>query len=136
MDSQVNGEVRSVYIYPHDDPNFADQILIGGSFNSPAGRLLYCNFARLNADGSVDATLTQAIYWGGAVNSIGVQGSGSTAKILVGGYSLRTGDEDGPSYQLIRLNYDGTLDGGFTHWGAPEGNIPASGLLRRSHLWQ
>ena len=29
----------------------------------------------------------------------------------------------GPAYQLVRLNYDGSLDTGFTHWGAPNGYI-------------
>jgi len=30
----LNGEIRAVYIYPHDDPNFPDKILVGGRFNA------------------------------------------------------------------------------------------------------
>ena len=124
---QINGEIRAVYIYPHDDPNFPDKILIGGSFNassgSSGGPSQYNNFARLNFDGTIDTTFPQT-QWGGAVTSFGVQGSGTAAKILVGGYSLRVGDMDnGFIYQLIRLNYDGSLDPNYTHWGAPGGYI-------------
>ena len=124
---QLNGEIRGVYIYPHDvnDPN-SDKILIGGKFNAFSGSTAYANFARLNADGSLDTTFPQAFTsWDGSVNSFGVQGSGSTAKILVGGYNLSVGPE-GPNratYQLIRLNIDGSLDPTYTPWGAPGGYI-------------
>jgi uncharacterized delta-60 repeat protein len=123
ISNQINGEIRAVYIYPHDDLNFPDKILIGGSFNVFSGSSQYNNFARLNADGAIDTTFPQT-QWGGAVTSFGVQGSGDTAKILVGGYSLRVGDMDnGFIYQLIRLTYDGNLDGTYAHWAAPGGYI-------------
>jgi len=126
--SQINGEIRGAYIYPHNDPYYPDKILIWGSFNvfsSGGGNPSYVNFARLNANGAVDTTLPQAIWWGGAVNAVGVQGAGTSAKILVGGYGLNTNNNNGdiPSYQLIRLNYDGSLDGNYTHWSAPGGYI-------------
>jgi uncharacterized delta-60 repeat protein len=125
----LNGEIRAVYIYPHDDLNFQDKILIGGSFSAFSGSKQYNNFARLNADGTIDETFPQT-QWGGAVTSFGVQGSGNTAKILVGGYSIRVGDMDnGFIYQLIRLNYDGNLDNTYTHWGAPGGYIHSIKIL-------
>jgi hypothetical protein len=123
LNCQINGEIRSVYIYPHNDAVYPDYILIGGSFNVSAlggGNSTYVNFARLKANGSIDTTLPQAIWYGGAVNAVGVLGSG---KILVGGYNLRTGNQGGPCYQLVRLNYDGSLDPNYTHWSAPGGYI-------------
>jgi uncharacterized delta-60 repeat protein len=120
----LNGEIRSIYIYPHDDPNFPDKILIGGRFNAVSGSNYYSCLARLNADGLLDETFPQVIGYGAAVNTVAVQGSGNTGKILVGGYNLRLGDMDnGPLYQLFRLTYDGTLDDTFTHWSAPGGYI-------------
>jgi uncharacterized delta-60 repeat protein len=123
QNNMINGEIRSVYIYPPDDPNFPNKILIGGSFNVFKDGQFYTNFARLNADGSLDTTFPHTIWWGGAVNAFVVQGSGDTAKILVAGYSIRVGDEDGPSYHLLRLNYNGSLDDTFTPWAAPGGYI-------------
>lgn len=123
VNPQIYGEIRAVYIYPHNDAHFPDQILIGGRFNASSGSSQYNCLARLNADGSIDISFPQVISWGAAVNSFGVQGSGTAAKILVGGYNLRVGGENGFCCQLLRLNYDGSLDGGFTPWSAPVGYI-------------
>ena len=55
------------YIYPHNDPNFPDKILIGGSFNASSGSIVIThNFARLNADGSLDTTFPQTFIVGGS----------------------------------------------------------------------
>jgi uncharacterized delta-60 repeat protein len=124
---QAFGEVRSVYIYPHDDPNFPDKILIGGAINYFSGSesTTYHRFFRLNADGSVDTSFPQTFEGEGAVNSIAVQGSGTAAKILVGGWSMLPNDFDlvGPFCSLVRLNYDGNLDSDYTPWSAPGGYI-------------
>ena len=88
VNAQIFGEIRSVYIYPNDDPNFPNKILIGGDFFASSGTKYYPRFARLNADGSLDTTFPQTFIGEGAVNSVAVQGSGNTAKILVGGWSM------------------------------------------------
>lgn len=128
----LNGEIRGAFIYPHDYPvtTLRDKILIWGRFNASADNVQYNNFARLKADGTIDTSLTPVIFsWGGAINTVAVQGpgngaplAGETDKILVGGYNLNTG-ENNPAYQLVRLKYDGSLDTNFTHWGAPGGYI-------------
>ena len=123
---QINGEIRSVYIYPQSDLSFANYILIGGSFNVSAvggGNPTYINFARLQPNGNLDTTLLQNLWYGGAVNAVAVQGSGTGAKILVGGYDLDVNQDNGPYYQLVRLDYLGNLDPNYTHWGAPGGYI-------------
>ena len=57
------------------------------------GQLQYFNFARLNSDGAIDTILPPVTLWGGAVNTVAVQGPGTADKILVGGYNLRVGHE-------------------------------------------
>ncbi len=130
----LSGEIRGAFIYPHDYPvaSLQDKILIWGRFNAfLGGNTFYNSIARLNANGSLDTSFPPLNSYGGAVNSVAVQGGGANGalagtsdKILVGGYNLKAGSNDsGPTYQLVRLNYDGTPDTGFTHWGAPNGYI-------------
>lgn len=129
----LNGDIRGVFIYPHNYPVAAlqDKILIWGRFFAQTGSSQYTNLARLNANGSLDDTFPVINSYGGAVNSVAMQGGGFNGqligdgdKFLVVGYNLRTlSTEDGPACQLIRLNYDGSVDGGFTPWGAPNGYI-------------
>ncbi|MBU4231390.1 MAG: hypothetical protein KKD99_12735 [Proteobacteria bacterium] len=123
--AQTFGEIRSVYIYPADDPNFPNKILIGGNFFASSGTYYSPRFARLNADGSLDTTFPQTFIGEGAVNSIAVQGSGTAAKILVGGWSMLPSELDfvGPFCSLVRFNYNGTLDSTYTPWSAPGGYI-------------
>jgi uncharacterized delta-60 repeat protein len=127
-----NGEVRGVYIYPHDYgvPDLRDKILIWGRFNAFAGPAFYNNLARLNADGSLDTSFPVINSYNGAVNAVAVQrppgapSDGTGDKILVGGYNLRVYSEEiGEGYQLIRLDYGGDVDTSFTPWGAPNGYI-------------
>jgi uncharacterized delta-60 repeat protein len=124
--AQIFGEIRSVYIYPADDPivENRNKILIGGDFFVSSGTYFSPRFARLKADGSLDTTFPQTFIGEGAVNSIAVQGSGTGAKILVGGWSLLPRELDfiGPFCSLVRLKYDGTLDT-YTPWSTPGGYI-------------
>lgn len=128
VNAQIFGEVRSVYIYPADDPIIANRnkILIGGDFFVSSGTYYSPRFARLNADGSLDTGFPQTFIGEGAVNSVAVQGTGTGAKILVGGWSMlptALDDFTGQFRSLVRFNYDGTLDSDYTHWGAPGGYI-------------
>ncbi len=90
----------------------------------PDGRILACGestvddvryktLARLNADGSVDGTfqpLAMEVRNLPDINCVAAQADG---KVLVGG-RFSIGDDPG-SYSLVRLNADGSLDGGFRH---------------------
>jgi uncharacterized delta-60 repeat protein len=126
INASIAGGIRSVYIYPADDPNFPNKILIGGDFIASSGTYYSPRFARLNADGSLDITFPQTFIGEGAVNSIAVQGSGNAAKILVGGWSMMPTELDdftGHFCSLVRFNYNGILDSTYTHWSAPGGYI-------------
>jgi uncharacterized delta-60 repeat protein len=78
------------------------KILVGGAFTSVSGTL-QSSIARLNADGTIDTSLSLNVYTN--VFSLAVQTDG---KILMGGmFSTVAG-----AY-LARLNADGTLDSNF-----------------------
>ncbi|MBS1795408.1 MAG: VCBS repeat-containing protein [Acidobacteria bacterium] len=95
------------------------KIIISGNFSVVNGRSMNC-LARLNADGSLDASfniglgasLGQTIACNGAVNAVALQPDG---KILVGGDFSTFGTNGSPDFRgrLARLNPDGTLDTSF-----------------------
>jgi uncharacterized delta-60 repeat protein/uncharacterized repeat protein (TIGR01451 family) len=80
------------------------RILIGGSFTNFNGAALN-RFARLNADGSRDATFTPRVGADDTVNSITVQGD---TRILLGGQFTRCNGVT--RHRITRLNNDGTAD--------------------------
>ncbi len=84
------------------------QILIGGLFSS-ISNVPIANVARLNADGSLDATFNPGTAANvGYVNAIAVQTDG---KVVIGGvFFSSTGVTQG---NLARLNPDGTVDADF-----------------------
>ena len=83
------------------------QILIGGCFTTVNGETRN-NVARLNADGSLDASFDIGSGVDGNVNAIATQADG---KILIGGYFIEV---NGVAYNSIaRLNADGSFDQGF-----------------------
>ncbi len=97
------------------------KIVIGGVFNVVAG-VPRNGLARLNPDGSVDTTFVPPLFSQGdlvAAVRIIIQPDG---KILVAGNDFRIG---GTTYQLIRLNSDGSLDASFS---LPIFNSPLDGL--------
>ena len=113
------GEVYGAYIYPHDDPNYADMILIFGNFFLPLGNSYTNGLARLKADGSLDTAFVPPVY-GNGLTCLAVQSSG---QILVGGYSMSVGDFDSGACCLARLNSNGSVDSNFTQWTSPGGFI-------------
>lgn len=137
--SGANGLVEQVL------PLSNGKILICGNFTTFNGQNK-AYIARLNADGSVDATFTgTASYW---VRNMSVQGDG---KIVIGGFFRHVGGQ--PRSLIARLNADGSLDptfnpgtgatdliaGGidgnmdpFVFWTAvqPDGKILATGNFR------
>ena len=87
------------------------KVLIGGSFTS-YNNILRNSIARLNADGSLDASFNPGTGVGGGtfprVNSLALQPDG---KVLIGGgFSAYNGT---PRRYVARLNADGSLDASF-----------------------
>ena len=81
------------------------KILVGGDFTSISGQTRN-NIARLNPDGSLDASFDpNASFF---VEALAVQADG---KILVGGTFISIGGET--RYGIARLNPDGSLDASF-----------------------
>jgi uncharacterized delta-60 repeat protein len=102
------------------------KILVGGSFTRLSGQQC-TNLARLNPDGSLDDRFTPGAIGGiggfrlsaNSVSALAVQTDG---RILVGGRFTKLGGE--ARTNLVRLDADGTLDGGFNP--GPGGNTSSS----------
>ena len=102
------------------------QILIAGSFTSVNG-VARNRIARLNADGSLDGTFLNGLSglddW---VESMTIQPDG---KILIGGFFTLV---NGVTRNLLaRLNFDGSLDGGFLN-GLAGANNAVFSIARQS----
>ena len=110
------------------------KVLIGGDFLTYSG-LPYHNMIRLNANGSVDASFSVAVWFDSGVYSVALQPDG---RILVAGAfdSVMGGSQRG----LVRLNADGSKDNSFnigTGFNGtvrkvilqPDGKILAGGLF-------
>ncbi|MGA9341995.1 MAG: delta-60 repeat domain-containing protein, partial [Rhodanobacteraceae bacterium] len=97
-----------------------DKILIGGDFSDIDG-IVRNQIARLNIDGSVDASFANPEV-DSEVKAIVVQPDG---KILIGGAFDQVGGQ--PRHDLARLNPDGSLDMSFAdpdlHNGAASGTV-------------
>ncbi|HEX8248917.1 MAG TPA: carboxypeptidase regulatory-like domain-containing protein [Pyrinomonadaceae bacterium] len=106
FDPNANGTVRAVTVQPDG------KLLIGGDFTTLApndGAPVTRNrFARLNADGTLDAAFNTS--FNGSVYSITVQPDG---KILVGGTFSSVTPNGGAPFScgdIVRLNANGTVD--------------------------
>ena len=88
------------------------KILIAGNFTSVNG-VTRNKIARLNADGSLDASFNagSVIDQGALISSMEILPDG---KILVGGAFGNVGTNMNQLKVVLRLNSDGSLDGGFT----------------------
>ena len=98
--SGPNGSVRAITLQPND------QILIGGLFTNINGSVAnYNHIARLNANGTVDATFNPGLGANNNVLSLAVQSDG---RIVAGGqFTLCNGVTRN---YVTRLNPDGTVD--------------------------
>jgi uncharacterized delta-60 repeat protein len=94
--SGVNGTVRIVALQPDG------KVIIGGEFTTVKG-LARLNVARLNADGSGDATFNPGTNAIGQLVAVALQSDG---KVLI---TVR----GNPAFKAARLNSDGNLDGSF-----------------------
>ncbi|MGV8122584.1 MAG: carboxypeptidase regulatory-like domain-containing protein [Candidatus Xenobiia bacterium LiM19] len=95
------------------------KILIGGWFTSYNGTACSQAITRLNSDGTIDAAFNPGgAGANGPVDSIAIQGDG---KILIGGW-FTSYNGTACSYDIIRLNNDGTPDVTFNPGGAGANN--------------
>ena len=99
------------------------KILIGGSFATYSGSSRN-DIARLNADGSLDATFNPGTGVGGYVNDMALQADG---KILIGGllYDYNGTVRNG----VARVNANGSLDATFNPGTGTASTVNAVGFL-------
>ncbi len=104
--SGLAGEVNAIFLQSDG------KVLVGGSFSSYDGTLAR-HVARLNADGSLDASFaTVGLGLDNRVYAISAQSDG---KVLVGGWFTSYHGTSCP--RVARLNADGSLDTSFTPTG-------------------
>ncbi len=110
------------------------KILLGGSFTTLAGSPRTC-LARLNANGTVDATFNPTIAntLGNGIQpfvaTIAVQTDG---RILIGGYF--TSVNGSTRTYLARLNSDGTLDGTFSSAAGMDAQVNSIQIQNDGHI--
>lgn len=94
------------------------KIIIGGEFTNYDGTAINC-IARLNSDGTLDASFNSGLETGGRVFAVAIQSDG---KIIIGG--VFTSYNGTVIKYIARLNTDGSLDNTFTSPGTgTTGNI-------------
>ncbi len=87
-------------------PQSDGKVIVGGDFTAFSGTARN-RIARLNADGTLDATFDPGTGFSGTVNALALDGT----DVYVGG-NFTSFNGTGRNY-LARLNTDGTLDAGF-----------------------
>ena len=100
-----NFSTPNIYTLKKDNNN---KILVGGNFDFYNLLPIAKKIARLNANGSLDATLSAVAYDVGFNNNVLSIEPLFDGKILVGG--TFTAYNSQPHRGLIRLNYDGSID--------------------------
>jgi uncharacterized delta-60 repeat protein len=109
--SGSNNDVEAITLQPDG------KILIGGAFTTFNGTSRNC-IARLNIDGTLDATFNPGTGASSRVESVALQPDG---KILIGG-SFTT--YNGTSrHRIARLNADGTIDTTFNPGTGADGSV-------------
>ena len=86
------------------------QILVAGNFDTISG-LSYNCIARLRADGSVDTTFKSDAGLGNIITTLFCIAVHTNGQIVVGGICPSVGRN------VVRLNFDGSLDASFTNSG-------------------
>ncbi len=113
----ANSTIHSLLLQPDG------KIIIVGSFTSynstPANRI-----ARLNSDGSLDATFITGTGFNAAVFNTVLQPDGKV--IISGSFTSFNGTS---RYQLARLNSDGSLDAGFNPGTVSNGGVGPIALV-------
>jgi len=104
----ANGTVYAVAAYPTNSVYNAGKVLVGGLFTNFNGSAVG-NLARLNPDGSLDASFSQNVSANNAVRAIAIQLDGG---VLIGGDFTNVNGV--AASHIARLNNDGTLDTAFS----------------------
>ena len=107
----ANNFVYSVALQSHG------KVLIGGTFTQVDGENHY-HFARLNANGSLNAAFNPGDGANGTVHVVAVQPDG---KVLIGGEFTQVSGVD--RNHIARLNDDGSLDSGFDPSTGPDAHV-------------
>ena len=102
-----NASVYAVAAYPTNSM-FAGKLLVGGAFTNINGSAAG-HIARLNGDGSFDASFNVGLNADNTVRAIAIQNDG---RVLFGGDFTNVNGVIAP--HLARLNSDGSLDTSFT----------------------
>ena len=102
----VNGAVYAIAVYPTNTIE-GGKILIGGEFTTVNG-VTRNRIARLNADGSLDATFDPGTGADAPVRALAIQLDG---RVLVGGAFETINDQS--INRIARLNLDGSIDAAF-----------------------
>jgi uncharacterized delta-60 repeat protein len=106
----TDGQIRTIFLQPNG------KIIIGGLFTTYNG-LSSKNIARLNSDGTVDATFNVGTGANGMVKKVAVT---SNNKIIIAGdFTAYNGVT---SNRIAQLNADGTLDTTFNSGGSGANN--------------
>jgi uncharacterized delta-60 repeat protein len=112
----ANGTVQSLALQPDG------KVLVGGAFTSYNGTPRK-NIARLNADGSLDASFNPGIGADNRVISFSLQPDG---KVLIGGSFTNYNGTPRPG--IARLNADGSLDATFNLRATNNGSVESLAL--------
>ena len=107
----ANGKVYAVALQPDG------KVLVGGSFVSVNSQPV-ANLARLNADGSLDATFQPGLGPDDAVRAIAVQFDG---RVVIGGSFKNYNGR--PSHYLARTDAYGSLDTNFNTGTGPDNTV-------------
>jgi uncharacterized delta-60 repeat protein/gliding motility-associated-like protein len=111
--SGANSAVRSIFIQTDG------KVLIGGGFTSYNGTPI-SRIARINTDGSLDATFNPGIGANDFASTIAIQPDG---KIMIGG--AFTNYNGTAINRIARVNVDGSLDATFNPGAGANGNVRA-----------
>jgi uncharacterized delta-60 repeat protein len=117
--SPLNGFNDPVYALALQSNN---QLLVGGDFTMANG-VPRRRIARINADGTLDASFSLPTSTMGADNSVRAIAIQSDGRILVGGYF--TNFNSVVMNGIARLNYDGSLDSRFNPGSGADSQVNA-----------
>ena len=122
LTSSVVGNIQALAVYP------GNKVMVGGTF-SIVGNTPRANIARLNADGTNDASFDPGTAANSIVQSFAVQPDG---KIIVGG-SFTTFN-GATANRIVRLNENGSIDSSFNTGTGLNGSLDAMLLLADGKL--
>jgi uncharacterized delta-60 repeat protein len=122
LTSSAVGNIQALAVYP------GNKVMVGGTF-SIVGNTPRANVARLNADGTNDASFDPGMAANSIVQSFAVQPDG---KIIVGG-SFTTFN-GATANRIVRLNENGSIDSSFNTGTGMNGSLDVMLLMADGKL--